>query len=217
MASLTVVVTGAGGRQAPEDARRRIQEAARQLFVEAGYDGLEMGAVARAARVSRSRLYALFPGRQALLAGVVEQDAAELISRLTRVTPDDATLDALLGIFLSTFLEFVEEHKEEYRLLFGHAGRLEPEVTSLLHGFRDRLASTYLGVFRPAIEAERVSWPTEAEARLVTHAVMAMVEGAVQTWLTDPNVSRQRLVGILVAMIRRALVHPAPSQASRTA
>ncbi|TMC47585.1 MAG: TetR/AcrR family transcriptional regulator [Chloroflexi bacterium] len=189
-----------------EGIREQIQRVARQLFVQSGYDGLGVGAVARAARVSRSRVYALFPGRQALLAGVVDHDVDELVARMVPAARAQPDLDTMLTEGVSTFLDFVEERKGEYEVLFGLTGRLEPDVARLLQSLRDRLVDAYLLLFRPAVEAYGIKWPSEAEARLTAHAMMAMVEGAVQAWLAEATLPRGRLIQVLAAMIRRALV-----------
>src|SRR5260370_3086643 len=116
------------GRAASEGIREQIQRVGRQLFVQSGYDGLGVGAVARAARVSRSRVYALFPGRQALLAGVVDHDVDELVARMVPAARAQPGLDAMLTEGVSTFLDFVEERKGEDEVLFGLTGVVEADM-----------------------------------------------------------------------------------------
>lgn len=54
------------------DARSRILEAAQEILIRDSLDGLSMDELARAAAVSRGTLYRLFPGKAALLRGLIE-------------------------------------------------------------------------------------------------------------------------------------------------
>lgn len=53
--------------------RSQILEGARQVFLEAGYEGASMSLIAREAGVSKGTLYVYFPGKEELFAAVVRQ------------------------------------------------------------------------------------------------------------------------------------------------
>jgi AcrR family transcriptional regulator len=199
----------AGGDEPPRGAaarrRRLILESARRVFAERGYDSLSVVAVADRAGIPRSGVYRLYRDRRSLLAAVIENDVEQLVGRLTLSIPPDGDLDRMLEVGVGVFLDFVMERRGEYEVLFGHAGRLDPEVALLLSGLRDRLAETYRRLFKPVLERAREElWP-EDESLLVTHAVMALAEGATVAWLVDPSVPRGRVVTIVSSMIRDAI------------
>jgi AcrR family transcriptional regulator len=63
---------GTGRQERSRRTRRRVVEAARQLFLERGYPVTSMEAIGRAADVSQATLYRLFPSKSALLKEVVD-------------------------------------------------------------------------------------------------------------------------------------------------
>lgn len=68
-------MTAWGREDDPEDAGRRILDAAGQVFAERGVAGASMGDVARQAGCSRGTVYRYFPDRDALRRAFVEREA----------------------------------------------------------------------------------------------------------------------------------------------
>jgi len=200
----------------PAPARERILAAARHLFVTDGYEGLDNARLGGMAGVAPSLVDRMFPDRPTLLTAVVEREASELIDRLIEGIPREAPLEQMLRMGVTVFLDFVVAHRTEYELLFGAAGRLDPAIASALQGLRRRLANSYLDLFRPAVASAGVVWPSDAEARLVTQAMLALAEGSVQAWLTDPSVPSGRFVETVAGMIYRSLVPPTGTRPAST-
>lgn len=170
--------------------------------------------MARAARVPAAVLHRDFPRRSSLVKALVEHDLEIFLSRLTSGVPLDEGLDVMVIAGLNVFFDFVGERREEYRILFGDAGRFDPSVAALLRELRERLATIYLKLFRPAVEAEGVEWPSDAEARLTAHAVISMAEGGALAWASEERLERDSVVEVLARMIRQSLLsatHGAPS------
>lgn len=192
----------------PQQPAAAILDAARALFTEGGYEAMTVVAVADAAGVSHQVVHRQFAHPGALLECLVDRDVDDLVKRLREATPASGDIESLVGTSLAVFVDFVLEHRREYLLLFGHAGRAEPEVATILGELRTRLADLYISVFAPAIEATGVPWPSPAQARLVAYAIMALCEGVVLAWLEDPAVAvtRDGVIELLQAMVVRALV-----------
>jgi AcrR family transcriptional regulator len=200
----------------PEPARERILAAAQRLFMTDGYEGLDNARLAGMAGVAPSLVDRMYPDRPTLLTAVVEREASELIDRLIESIPREAPLEEMLRMAVTVFVDFVLEHRAEYELLFGAAGRLDPAIASALQGLRQRLANSYLDLFRPAVLSAGVVLPSDAEARLVTQAVLALAEGSLQAWLTDPSVPSDRFVETVAGMIYRSLVPPTGTRPAST-
>lgn len=66
------------------DKREAILEGARRVFMDAGYGGASMDAIADAAGVSKMTLYRYFDSKEALFAGLIEG----LCARILKVDPD---------------------------------------------------------------------------------------------------------------------------------
>jgi AcrR family transcriptional regulator len=190
--------------------QRRVQAlaAARTEFARGGYEAVSIEAVARAAGVSRTWLYSVYPDRKALLVGLIELDIDDFVGRLTGSLEPALDIGKMLLESYEHFLEFVSERREAYLMLFGQAGLLEPEVAALLDALRERLAALYVGVYRSSLEAQGVQWPTDAEARLVAHAVLSLAEGSALAWLNNPELSQDQLIQVVVPMMLRVLLGP---------
>ncbi|MEV6431073.1 TetR/AcrR family transcriptional regulator [Nocardia sp. NPDC051463] len=76
-----------------ELASERILDAVRTLFLEKGVSGIGMAEVADAAGCSRATLYRYFDNRQALYVAFAGREARQLVERVWRDRPDDASAD----------------------------------------------------------------------------------------------------------------------------
>lgn len=195
------------GEDVPLGTSLAILDAARALFVEGGYEAMTVAAVADGAGVSRQVVYRYFSHPRALLERLVDRDVDDLVERLRGAINGGGNIDSLIGGSLAVFVDFVLEHRREYLLLFGRAGRAEPEVATILGDLRARLADIYVSVFAPALVDRGHPMPSPAHARLVAYAVMSLCEGVVLGWLEDPSVaiSREGVITLLHGMVLRAL------------
>lgn len=88
------------------DKRRQIMDGASQMFLDQGFDAASMGAIARAAGVSKGTLYVYFKSKEELFEAIVEEQRrhqAENIFTLDE-TADVAVELRRLGIEFATFL-----------------------------------------------------------------------------------------------------------------
>src|SRR5919107_1205299 len=82
-----------------EETRRRIAEAARELFVERGFDRVTVAEVARAADVSEKTVLNYFPTKEDLVYWRLEAFEAELLETIRDRGPGESVL-AGFGRFL---------------------------------------------------------------------------------------------------------------------
>lgn len=112
--------------------RDRILEAATELFVRNGFDGVSMRQIARRARCSPGMLYHFFSNKELLLARVVENTFAKLDQRLARCACGDGDPLRRLEQTLRAYADFGFDHPHEYGFLFTHGhDRLAPDVLSV--------------------------------------------------------------------------------------
>ncbi|WP_267360821.1 MULTISPECIES: TetR/AcrR family transcriptional regulator [unclassified Methylobacterium] len=84
---------GSGGRPTREEAARRearIVEVATRLFIERGFDGTSIDAVAEAAGVSKPTLYARYQDKRALFEAVLQDRIREWLAPLSAATEAQA-------------------------------------------------------------------------------------------------------------------------------
>jgi AcrR family transcriptional regulator len=118
--------------------RRRVIEAARDLFLERGYPGTRMEAIAVAADVSQATLYRLFPSKSALLKEVLDvtavgddepvalHDRPEILA--LRDEPDPVKY--LAGF--AHVARVVHERIEPVRRMLHSAAAVDPEAAAML-------------------------------------------------------------------------------------
>lgn len=98
--------------------RRRILDAARELFAKRGYEAVTMREIARRIEYSATALYLHFADKQALLRELCRQDFADFaqgfVDRVA-TTGDPVARLARAGL---VYLEFAQHYPEHYRLMF---------------------------------------------------------------------------------------------------
>lgn len=161
--------------------RDRILEAARQLFLQHGPEGVAMRAVAARVGVTPMALYRHFRSRQALHAALIEQGHAVFLQYLQRALAEPSP-GARLARSGSEYLSFALEHRQDYRVMFMMAsaprrsGAVEP-------GWRDVATFRFLvDRIRESADAGllRVGDPEETAL-----AVWAHVHGLVSLYLSN--------------------------------
>lgn len=117
-------------RQADET-RRRIATAARKLLVEAGYAGMTIPAVAKAAEVAVPTVYAIFGSKKGIVAELLDQARfgdgyQELIAQVRKVSDPIAMLS-----FPPRFARRVYEAEIPVEDLLRGAGMVAPELAAV--------------------------------------------------------------------------------------
>jgi TetR/AcrR family transcriptional repressor of nem operon len=163
------------------DARRRILEAAHNLFLERGLKGASMEEVASAAGIKKANLFHYYPSKECLELAVLEQAAGEMKEQVeAQLSPkarDPVRAVASMfeqagrgmrerrcrgGCFLGNLAQEASDHNEAIRV----------RVSEFLHYWTERLAGFLergraSGYFRP-----------ELEPRIAAEAILALFEGA---------------------------------------
>lgn len=124
---------------APSSSRRdrkvaAILDAARMLFMQTGFVGTSMDAVAAAAKVSKPTLYSYFDDKEALFAAVVREGSENIWNHSADEIPTKLALrDQLIGL-AERFLEvaYAPQSLILFRLLIGESSRF-PKLTKILH------------------------------------------------------------------------------------
>jgi AcrR family transcriptional regulator len=189
----------------PERRRPLVLDAAFELFLEHGYDGTSMEAVARAAGVSKPVVYDCFASKEALFTALLRREETRVLGQIAAVLPraadsDDAEL--LLADALTAFLRAVADSPQAYRVIFlGEGGANAAVARHIRAGRRDQvraitvLVGEWLSRHRPGVDA--------GAAALVAHALVGVAEGAARALLTEEGAwtpeSLGRALGALAA------------------
>jgi len=145
------------------EARRRILEAAHDLFLERGLKGASMEEVASAAGIKKANLFHYYPSKECLeLAPKVRDPVRAVASMFEQAGRGMRERRCRGGCFLGNLAQEASDHNEAIRV----------RVSEFLHYWTEQLASFLergraSGYFRP-----------ELESRTAAEAILALFEGA---------------------------------------
>jgi AcrR family transcriptional regulator len=205
-ASTGVRRRGRAAHLGPERRRPLVLDVAFELFLEHGYDGTSMDAVARAAGVTKPVVYDCFASKEELFTALLRREETRVLGQIAAALPRGADRDdpeLVLGDALTAFLRAVADSPEAYRVIFlGEGGANAAVARRIRAGRRDQvraitvLVTEWLRRHRPGVDAE-------GTAPLVAHALVGMAEGAARALLTEDGAwtpeSLGRALGALAA------------------
>jgi AcrR family transcriptional regulator len=182
-------------RLAVDERRRRLLDLGVQLFSRHTYAELSMSAIAREAGISKALLYHYFPSKQAYFVATLEQQAEEL-ARRTATDPSQPPAEQVMRA-LDAFLGWVEEHAAGYAKLLEGAST-HAEVRELVDQVRSATADRILAGLSPGA-------PPAPALRAAVRAWLWFVDGAITDWLEHRDMSRDRLLGLLLGTLYGAI------------
>src|SRR5256885_5440163 len=172
----------------PERRRPLVLDAAFELFLEHGYDGTSMDAVARAAGVTKPVVYDCFASKEELFTALLRREETRVLGQIAAALPRGADRDdpeLVLGDALTAFLRAVADSPEAYRvILLGEGGTNAAVARHIRAGRRDQvnaitvLVTEWLRRHRPGVDAE-------GSAPLVAHALVGVAEAGARALLTE--------------------------------
>lgn len=140
-------------REANREARRdAILDVAARWFLEHGYAGTTMSAIAAEMGGSKGTLWNYFPSKEELFGAVIERVAGDFRARLVEVLdPADGEVEARLRRYARQFLAKVTSPQAiaVHRLVVGEANRF-PEVGRIFFEYAPRLTQAMLAEYLAA-------------------------------------------------------------------
>lgn len=164
--------------------REVILDVAEQVFARDGFQGAQVKAVAKGARVSLSTVYNCFPNKMDLYRAVHARRLEQLMARLAEVGPARAPLDQMLEgirIYVTFHMEhttYLRMHLREGIAWSGAAGLRSPEQLETWTRGLQRMARTLqAGVDEGSLEVDDPMW--------AARTINAMHQVALSQWVDD--------------------------------
>src|SRR5262249_20856143 len=159
----------------------KILNAARELFVEQGYDAVTMRKVAERIEYSPTAIYVHFRDKQALMRELCDHDFLQLATTFQRLARVEDPLERLRRCGRA-YVQFAQEHPNQYRLMFmtPHPPELDdPSSSSLERGNPQQDAyALLLSVVRDGLE-KKVFRPGLKDPDLIAQTLWASLHGVV--------------------------------------
>src|SRR5918994_3305930 len=191
-------VTGTGPRKraahlGPERRRPKVLDAALGLFLESGYEGTSMEAIARAAGVTKPVVYACFPGKDQLFRALLAREEERILGELREAFggTDLSDPEATLTEGYTGFLRAVAASPDVYRLIFLGEGGGNTAVARRIQRGRQAQVDALSGLARGWLERRSGKPAKQAEidrsARLLGNAIAGLAEAGARLLLSGTD------------------------------
>ena len=145
----TVTLRGRVGRPPKALAgniEERILDAARDVFLERGFDGASIDEIAERAPASKPTIYARYSGKPALFAAIVERSIGELMNLGSSYTPPVGTVqEKLVGLAMAIVDRSLKDSIGLLRVTIGEADRF-PDLSCQFHDVSRKRATRAVAV-----------------------------------------------------------------------
>lgn len=168
------------GMSARPNKRAQVLLAARSVFLDQGYDGASMDAIAASAGVSKATVYAYFDGKDQLFTQMVAGYCDEQKEAVAEIEDEHLPIGEALNRILMTLMRYLAHPRAIVfsAMIVGQAARFPELGRIFVQSGAMELQGQLAGVLRRA--ADRGELEVEDPA-LVAELLIAMVRGVVQS------------------------------------
>ena len=194
-------------RLAAEVRRPLLLDAAYEVFLERGFAGASMEAIAERAGVTKPVIYDSFAGKDELFTALVEREEQRILNEIAAAIPASADddLETSVGGGITAFLRSVADSPDTYRIVFLCEGGANAVIASRIQRGRMEIVKTVAAVTEDWLRRRGVE-DSGTTAELTAFAIVGAAEGAARALLAAPERFTPEAAGSTLA---RALVRGA--------
>jgi len=182
--------------------RQRLLDAAEEVFGEEGFERASIVAITRGANVALGTFYVYFPNKQAIFSELVIELGHALRWRLSEATRGLATRLEIEEAGCLAFLEFVQGHKNFYKIV----RQAEFVDEDLYRSYYRKLASSYTDGLTKAMDAGELA---RLDPELVAYMLMGIFDFIGMRWvLWEGKLPPAKLLKDVFSFIRSGLLAP---------
>lgn len=169
----------------PERRRPMVLDAAFELFLDHGYEGTSMEAVARAVGVTKPVIYACYPSKEELFNALLRREEDRVLTEIAAALPaaTEGDLGSALTEGLIAFLRAVEASPQAYRVIFLGEGANAAVAHRIQRG-RERQVEAVSMLARPLL-GDGESEELDRQARLLGHLTVGLAESGARALLSE--------------------------------
>lgn len=174
----------------PERRRPLILDVALELFIEHGYRGTSMDAIARAAGVTKPVVYSCFPSKAALFTALLDREEQRMLSHFSAALQSGIRLDDLqetLAAGFTSVLRAVEESPEAYRVVLMGRSDADPVIDERVQRGREQRVAALAAVAAMWLAGRLPERRMEAVTQFVGQTLVSIGEAGVRTLLAAPE------------------------------
>jgi AcrR family transcriptional regulator len=207
----TATESPAQGRQraahlGPERRRPLVLDAALHLFVEHGYRGTSMDAIATAAGVTKPVLYDCYPSKEALFAALLKREEEQLLNAIASALPQAPAfedVERLLAEGLGALLEAAQASPDSWRIVFDSEHGADPAVARRVRRARTAIVAGLQELASAFLETAGVE-EIDRKAPVLAELVASIGEGSVRVMLSSGGSwAPEELAGLVARVAAR--------------
>lgn len=188
----------------PEKRRPMILDAAFEVFLEKGYEGASMEAIARRAGVSKPVVYSSFKGKDALFGELLKREERRILDAIASALPEAMERSSDLGVVISdavtALLEAVQDAPSAFQVVFLGTGGADAAISRRVQRGREMQIEAIAGLSRQWREQHHLP-DAEDQALLDGHLLTGLAESAARALLAEPDRWTPRQLGDRVAQM----------------
>ena len=162
-----------------EELRDQILDAAREMFVERGYDAVTMRGIAERIEYSPTAIYLYFEDKEALIRAICDADFGALAGHFQTIAAIKDPIERIRAIGRA-YAEFARKHPNQYRLMFMTPLPGEPaDQSSLERGNPEQDAYAFLRLAVSEAIENKQFLPKHTDADLVSQVLWSGIHGVV--------------------------------------
>jgi AcrR family transcriptional regulator len=171
----------------PERRRPLVLDAALRVFLEHGYRGTSMQAIAEAAGVTKPVVYECFGSKDALLLALLDREEARLLEAIVAALPQRLSLanpEAMVAAGLSAFLTAATQRSDAWAIVFDSQHGSTSVVTDRIRTARAMLVGRLRGVVHSHLLTVEGA-DADREAPVLAELVAALAESSARMLVAD--------------------------------
>jgi len=187
------------------DRREEILIAAKRCFSRSGFHGTSMQEICAEAQMSPGSLYRYFPSKEAIIAGIAEQDRADVAEKFQAIVEAP---DFFAALAAAARHYIVEESMEEVCLQteVKAESRRNPEIAKIYATVEQEVKTGMLNVLRAAVA--RGDIPKTVDLEIAATMLMALVDGLYWRRAVDPEFNAETVLPTLLSVTHFLLTEP---------
>jgi AcrR family transcriptional regulator len=188
--SSTPVLRARAEHLGPKRRRPLILDVAFELFLERGYKGTSMDAIARAAGVTKPVVYACFAGKAELFGALLDREEQRMLRHFGSALASGAGLEepeATLSAGFTSMLRAVIDTPEIYRIALLGGADAGPVIDARVRRGREQRIAAIAVVARGWLEGRVPARRLDTTAQFIGQMLLSVGEAGVRTILASPE------------------------------
>jgi AcrR family transcriptional regulator len=210
----------------PERRRPQVLDAAFELFLDRGYEGTSIQAIADSLGVSKPVVYACYPSKEELFKALLRREEERVLTQIAEALPSSADgedLERTLVRGFTAFLRAVAASPRAYRVVFLGEGGANAAVAQRAQRGRERQVDAIASLARPLLRGIDSDAELDRAARLLGHLVAGLAESGARAMLSEEGAWTPETLGEVLGRLaargtdaaRQASLPGGGSQSSR--